>query len=100
MRLATLAAAAAICAAGPAFAGEIERACNGSGQAAANRDLCACIQYVADMTLSGADQKRAARFFRDPEAAQNIRASGSVANELFWERYTTFGQAAETMCQG
>lgn len=78
-------------------AGPIEPACIQSNRAA-NPMLCACIQRVANMTLSGADQRLAAKFFRDPGKAQEVRQSGSSRNREFWNRYTTFGQAAEQVC--
>ncbi|MFN6007748.1 MAG: hypothetical protein ACK47S_17530, partial [Paracoccaceae bacterium] len=53
---------------GMATAGPIERACMSSDRGG-NRSLCGCIQQAADMTLSGGDQKRAAKFFKNPEAA-------------------------------
>ena len=64
----------------------------------ANPMLCACIQQVANMTLSGADQRLAAKFFRDPAMAQEVRQSARNRHREFWTRYTTFGQAAEQVC--
>lgn len=81
-----------------AVAGPVERACVRSDRDGATRVVCACIQEVADMTLSGADQRRVAKFFRDPEAAEAARASDSRANEAFWQRYVNFGATAEAFC--
>jgi hypothetical protein len=81
-------------------AGPIERACLGSDRRAANRQVCGCIQQVADMTLRGADQRKAARFFADPEEAQKVRMSKSDRDNEFWERYKAFGAAAESQCAG
>lgn len=81
-----------------AVAGPIERACLNSERRAANRQLCGCIQQVADMTLRGADQRKAARFFADPEAAQKVRMSKSDSDNAFWQRYRQFGSTAETYC--
>ena len=56
----------------------------------ANPVLCACIQSVADGTLSNADQRRVATFFADPEEAQEIRASDTAFADAFWDRYLVF----------
>ena len=85
-------------AASVAHAGTIERACLKSGRSAANRALCGCIQDVADLTLSGRDQKLAATFFKDPHKAQEVRQSDRSSHELFWKRYKAFGATAETYC--
>ena len=82
-----------------AMAGPIERACMASDRGG-NRSLCGCIQQAADMTLSGGDQKRAAKFFKDPEAAHSTWVSQSKSDDAFWERYKSFGQTAEAYCGG
>jgi hypothetical protein len=82
-----------------AMAGPIERACMASDRGG-NRSLCGCIQQAADMTLSGGDQKRAAKFFKDPEAAHATWISQSKSDDAFWERYKSFGQTAEAYCAG
>ncbi|NBE07976.1 hypothetical protein [Paragemmobacter ruber] len=84
----------------PATAGVIERACLRSDRDAANRALCACIQQVADMTLRGGDQRRAAAFFRDPDRAHDTWMSKRGADDAFWERYKAFGSTAEAYCAG
>ncbi len=81
-----------------AYANVIERACNASDRDAANRSLCACIQYAADRTLSRRDQKEGAKFFRDPHAAQEMRQSDRRSHEKFWKRWRNFGETAEAMC--
>ncbi|MCC6304976.1 MAG: hypothetical protein IT545_07245 [Rhodobacteraceae bacterium] len=81
-----------------AVADPIESACVASGRAAASRTLCACIQAAADATLTGGDQRRAARFFRDPHAAQDVRMSTSNADNAFWDRYRAFGALAADRC--
>ncbi len=80
-------------------AGKIERACLNSDRPAASRALCGCIQDVADLTLTNSDQKMAARFFRDPHKAQEIRQSDKRAHEKFWQRYRNFGATAEAFCR-
>ena len=82
-----------------AMAGPIERACMASDRGG-NRSLCGCIQQAADMTLSGGDQKRAAKFFKDPDAAHATWISQSKSDDAFWERYKSFGQTAEAYCAG
>ena len=81
-----------------AGAGLIERACLKSDRKAANRALCGCIQQVADATLSRTDQRLAAKFFRDPHMAQEIRQSDRAAHEVFWKRYKQFGETAQGYC--
>lgn len=99
-----IALAAAVAALLPAMtslaaAGPIERACMASDRGA-SRSLCGCIQQAADMTLSGGDQRRAAKFFKDPEAAHSTWVSQSKSDDAFWERYKSFGQTAEAYCAG
>ena len=82
-----------------AVAGPIERAFMASDRGG-NRSLCGCIQQAADMTLSGGDQRRAAKFFKDPEAAHATWISQSKSDDAFWDRYKSFGQTAEAYCAG
>lgn len=84
----------------PAFAGPIESACMKSGRKAANRALCNCVQQVADQTLKSSDQRRAAKFFRDPDLAHTTWVSQRASDDAFWERYKSFGQMAEVYCGG
>lgn len=81
-----------------ASAGAVERACLSSDRKAANRNLCGCIQQVADLTLSNSDQRKAAGFFKDPQKAQDIRQSDNRSNEAFWKRYKSFGATASDYC--
>ncbi len=83
-----------------AAAGPIETACLRSGRDGANRALCSCIQQAADMTLRGSDQRRAAKFFRDPDLAHRTWVSQKAADDAFWDRYKEFGAAAEAYCGG
>lgn len=84
--------------AGCAGAGAIETACNTSDRGANKRQLCSCIQQVADFTLDNRDQRMAAKFFKDPHMAQEIRQSDNHGHEVFWKRYGAFGEAAESYC--
>lgn len=81
-----------------ASAGPIESACNASARAKGDRALCNCIQQAADRTLKGHEQRRAARFFRDPDEAQKVRMSKSDSDNEFWARYRAFGDMAEAFC--
>jgi hypothetical protein len=83
-----------------AHAGPIENACLASARGGATAALCGCIQQVADVTLTSSDQRRAAKFFADPEQAQRVKVSNSSAAEAFWQRYADFGEAAEMVCSG
>lgn len=85
---------------GSALAGPIERACLRSDRDAANRQVCSCIQQVADMTLRSGDQRRAASFFANPEKAHETWMSQRASDDAFWERYKAFGDTAEAYCAG
>ncbi|MDQ7261013.1 hypothetical protein NM680_04255 [Paracoccus sp. PS-1] len=93
-----IAAAAVVLTAPLAVAGPIDSACVRSERGARNGQACRCIQQVADQTLSRADQRRAARFFRDADAAQEVRMSKSDADNAFWARYKNFAATAEAYC--
>jgi hypothetical protein len=101
MKSTTLAAVAAVLSllSTAALAGPIERACMASDRGG-SRSLCGCIQQAADATLSGGDQRRAAKFFKDPERAHQTWISQSASDDAFWDRYKRFGQTAEASCAG
>jgi hypothetical protein len=82
-----------------ALAGPIERACMASDRGG-NRSLCGCIQQAADATLTGGDQRRAAKFFSNPERAHATWVSQSASDDAFWDRYKAFGTTAEASCAG
>ena len=84
---------------GGGVSGEIGRACMTSGRDSASPQLCSCIQGVANQSLSGSDQRRAARFFGDPDRAQDVRLSDSAGDDAFWERYRAFATRAEAICR-
>ncbi|ULB12701.1 hypothetical protein ORIO_23350 (plasmid) [Cereibacter azotoformans] len=81
-----------------AAGGPIERACLRSDRQAANASTCNCIQQVADMKLRSGDQRRAAKFFANPDEAQEVRFSGRSSDSAFWRRYKSFGEAAQAYC--
>lgn len=100
MRRPVVIAAVLLSAATPAaYAGPIERACLSSDRPGISRAVCGCIQDAADLTLSTRDQKTAAKFFRDPHKAQELRTSNRRSDEEFWQRYRSFGETAETFCR-
>ena len=82
-----------------ACAGPIEKACLKAGRAAATPGRCDCIQDAADGTLGRGDQRLAASFFEDPHRAQEIRQSSRPSHSAFWDRYKSFGAAAERSCR-
>lgn len=80
------------------LAGPIEKACLNSGRDAADRRMCVCIQGVADQMLEGSDQRRAAKFFSNPELAAKTMLSDSAQDDAFWERWEHFGETATIYC--
>lgn len=94
----TMATGATVLATGAATAGPIDRACRDSANGAASPQLCGCIQGVADLVLSGRDQRQAARMFRKPDMAQDVKMSKSRNDERFWQRYSQFGSIAQQQC--
>ena len=93
-----IAAAAVVLTTPLAVAGPVDSACMRSDRSASSRQLCGCIQQVADMSLTSADQRRAAAFFQDPDKAQEVRMSDRASDEDFWNRYKSFAQNAESLC--
>jgi hypothetical protein len=98
MRAVVIALVAGASFAGMAEAGTIERACLASDRPK-SRALCGCIQQAADVTLNGREQRMAARLFREPHRAQEIRQSDRRGHERFWIRYKRFGATAEAYCR-
>ena len=97
---AALAASFMMLSVGAASAGPIQNACLQAGRQGASQTLCGCIQQVADITLQGADQRRAAAFFKNPDKAQAAHMSRTQGDDAFWQRYVIFGQQAEIACSG
>lgn len=52
------------------------------------------------MTLPSGDQRRAAKFFANPDEAQDVRFSSRSSDTAFWKRYKSFGEAAQAYCGG
>ncbi len=84
--------------AGAVQAGPIEKACLSSGRDAADRKMCNCIQGVADQMLEGSDQRRAAKFFSNPELAAKTMLSDTARDDAFWKRWERFGETATIYC--
>lgn len=80
------------------IAGPIEAACNRSSRQASSPPVCNCIQQVANMTLRSADQRRAAKLLNNPEQAHKTWMSKRNGDDIFWERYKTFGEQATVYC--
>ena len=82
----------------PAKANPIERACLESSRAAGDRELCSCVGEAANRTLTARQMREGARFFTDPQRAQEVRDSTSRRHEDMWRAWNDFGQTAEDMC--
>ncbi|QFS81783.1 hypothetical protein FIU97_03245 [Roseivivax sp. THAF40] len=80
--------------------GPIYSACMASDRKARNRALCGCVQASADATLSGGDQRRASRFFRDPQEAHDVKYSQTPRDDAFWDRYENLVDRSERYCRG
>lgn len=98
MKRVILAAAIAVITAPAGIVGPIDSACMRAGRSNSPA-LCGCIQQAADMTLSRADQRRAAGFFKDADKAQQVRASKRDSDNAFWARYKNFTATAEAYCR-
>lgn len=79
--------------------GPINNACLGSNRTARSRQLCGCIQAVANQSLTSSQQVRAAAFYNDPHQAQVVRQSDRASDERFWEAYRAYGDRAERICR-
>lgn len=84
--------------AAPVIAKPIQSACLQSAREAVSYQLCGCIQSAADITLTRRDQRQAAKFFDDPQRAQDVRQSDRGIHESFWQKYKHFGETAEAYC--
>ena len=82
----------------PVAYGPISQACMASNRDARSGALCGCIQSVADDTLSSSQQRRAARFYTDPQRAQEVRQSDNSNDERFWEAYAAYAERANNTC--
>ncbi|WP_366129496.1 hypothetical protein [uncultured Roseovarius sp.] len=83
----------------PMATGPISNACLQSDRKARSRALCGCVQAVANQTLSGAQQRRAVGFYKNPHSAQEIRQSDRPGDESFWRAYSAYAERAERVCR-
>lgn len=83
----------------PASANPIERACLQSDRPSVTRGLCSCIGAAADRTLSRSQMRNGARFFRDPQRAQEVRMSDRRSDEALWQAWRNFTETAEALCR-
>ena len=79
--------------------GPIAYACLLADRRAATRQLCGCVQAVANETLSRSDQRRGADFFRDPALAHAVWRSQTPADDAFWDRWKAFAASAQKTCR-
>jgi hypothetical protein len=82
----------------PTASGPLKNACLASNRKARSSQLCGCIQAVADQSLSRSDQLRAAKFYDDPQAAQDTRQSSRASDERFWDTYSDYSKQAARVC--
>ncbi len=82
----------------PIAHGPISRACLNSDRKARSRQLCGCIQAVADRNLNGLEQRRAVKFYADPHLAQQTRQSDRRLDEKFWKVYKAYSDEAAQRC--
>lgn len=92
-------AAAFLCIPAMASANPIERACL-SAERSSSRALCSCIGVAADATLSRSQMREGARWFDDPQRAQDVRQSSRASDEAMWQAWRTFSTLAEQRCTG
>ncbi|KIN63413.1 hypothetical protein Z946_2285 [Sulfitobacter noctilucicola] len=82
--------------------GPIQKACQAQDRKAATRARCGCVQAVANRELSAADQRRGAKYFKDPHALQQVRQNqdNNASNRRFWAAWKAYGQSATRTCSG
>ncbi|MBY4893228.1 hypothetical protein A8B78_04830 [Jannaschia sp. EhC01] len=80
-----------------AEANPIQRACMASDRYT-SRSLCSCIGEAADATLSRSQMREGARWFDDPQRAQDTRQSDRERDEEMWQAWRTFSSLAEQRC--
>lgn len=80
-----------------AHANAIERACIVSDRTA-TRAMCSCIGDAADEVLSRRQIREGARWFDDPQRAQDTRQSDRARDEEMWQAWRVFSTLAEQRC--
>lgn len=79
------------------YANPIEQACLASDRSA-SRTLCSCIGAAAEATLTQSQMRQGARWFTDPQDAQDTRQSNRRRDEAMWSAWRTFSTLAEQRC--
>ncbi|WP_254054586.1 hypothetical protein [Roseovarius sp. EL26] len=90
--------ASSVSRAAPLVNGPINKACLASDRKARSRQLCGCIQAVANQTLTIPEQRRAILFYQNPHLAQEVRQSDRTSDEQFWKTYVNYGERAKATC--
>lgn len=80
--------------------GPLQRACMSQGRRDASSARCGCVQAVADRELSGSEQRRGLKVFKDPHSLQVWRQSNNGSDNAFWSTWKAFGESAERFCSG
>ncbi|WP_461427962.1 hypothetical protein [Gymnodinialimonas sp.] len=80
-----------------ANANPIQRACMASDRDA-SRALCSCIGDAAGDTLTRSQMREGARWFDDPQRAQDTRQSDRASDEEMWAAWRTFSSLAQQRC--
>ncbi|ABD56345.1 hypothetical protein [Jannaschia sp. CCS1] len=78
-------------------ANPIQRACL-AAERNASRALCSCIGDAADSTLTRSQMREGARWFDDPQRAQDTRQSDRASDEAMWQAWRTFSSLAQQRC--
>ncbi|MEQ6249913.1 hypothetical protein ABMC89_13550 [Sulfitobacter sp. HNIBRBA3233] len=78
--------------------GPIQRACLAQDRRGATSQKCGCIQAVADKELSGSEQRRGVKAFKDPHKLQVWRQSDRASDNAFWSTWKAFGESATRVC--
>lgn len=78
-------------------ANPIQRACLASDRDS-SRSLCSCIGEAADSTLTRGQMREGARWFDDPQRAQDTRQSDRETDEAMWQAWRTFSSLAQQRC--
>ena len=79
-------------------ANPIQRACLASDRDASSRPLCSCIGDAAGDTLSRSQMREGARWFDDPQRAQDTRQSDRERDEEMWTAWRAFSSLAQQRC--
>lgn len=79
--------------------GPIFSACRQSGRKQATQARCACVQGVANASLTKAQQSRGAKYFRNQQGLQDARQSDRASDEAFWKAWKAFGERAGRECR-